>query len=40
MKKVDYIISVAVLKEHAFQVTLCLKNMMGIIMPKGDYPVR
>ncbi len=34
----DYIISAAVLKEHEFKVTLSLKNMMGILEPKGYYP--
>ncbi|RLG00095.1 MAG: hypothetical protein DRN49_03435 [Thaumarchaeota archaeon] len=29
----DYIISAAVLKEHAFEVTLTLKNMMGVLKP-------
>jgi uncharacterized protein (DUF362 family) len=32
---VDYLISVAVLKEHAYVVTLCMKNMMGILAPYG-----
>lgn len=36
ISKVDYLISVAVLKEHPYQVTLCLKNMMGIIRPQKD----
>lgn len=34
----SYIISTPVLKEHAFQVTLSLKNMMGILKPRGGYP--
>lgn len=33
-----YLISAAVLKEHMFGVTLTLKNMMGILKPKGAYP--
>ncbi len=36
--KEKYIISVAPLKEHPFGVTLSLKNMMGIIKPKGKSP--
>ena len=34
----DYIISAPVLKEHAYIVTLSLKNMMGILEPRGYYP--
>lgn len=34
----SYIISAPVLKEHAFEVTLSLKNMMGILRPRGGYP--
>ncbi len=34
----DYIISAAVLKEHAYGVTLSLKNMMGVLEPRGYYP--
>ncbi len=37
-KESDYIISAAILKEHAFKVTLALKNMMGILEPRGYYP--
>jgi len=36
--KESYIISVPILKEHAFLVTLGIKNMMGILKPKGGYP--
>ncbi|MFQ6020512.1 MAG: DUF362 domain-containing protein [Candidatus Aenigmatarchaeota archaeon] len=36
--KTDYLISAVPLKEHAFEVTLTLKNMMGILKPKGSYP--
>jgi uncharacterized protein (DUF362 family) len=36
----DYIISVPVLKEHAFIVTLGLKNLMGGLAPKGGYPTK
>lgn len=36
--KESYIISVPVLKEHAFKVTLGIKNMMGILKPRGGYP--
>ncbi|UCD13390.1 MAG: DUF362 domain-containing protein [Thermoplasmatales archaeon] len=37
--KDKYIISVASLKEHPFSVvTLCLKNMMGILKPEGSLP--
>lgn len=36
--KSNYIISAAVLKQHKTLVTLTLKNMMGILRPKGDYP--
>lgn len=35
----SYIISAAVLKEHAFEVTLSLKNIMGILKPSG-YPTK
>ncbi|MFH8121060.1 MAG: DUF362 domain-containing protein [Candidatus Aenigmatarchaeota archaeon] len=38
--KESYLISAAVLKEHAFKVTLSLKNLMGILKPKGSYPVK
>lgn len=38
---VDYIISVAVLKEHGFStVTLTLKNMMGVLKPARTIPVK
>jgi len=37
-KESDYIISAAVLKEHGYKVTLALKNMMGILEPRGYYP--
>lgn len=36
--KDKYLISTAVLKEHMYTVTLCLKNMMGVLKPKGSYP--
>jgi len=36
----SYLVSAAVLKEHAFEVTLSLKNLMGILKPKGKYPVK
>jgi len=38
VKDSDYIISVPALKEHFYVVTLALKNMMGVIEPKGYYP--
>ncbi|MFH8087080.1 MAG: DUF362 domain-containing protein [Candidatus Aenigmatarchaeota archaeon] len=38
--KESYLISTAVLKEHPFEVTLTLKNLMGILKPKGNYPVK
>ena len=34
----SFIISVPILKEHSFGVTLGLKNMMGILKPKSGYP--
>lgn len=34
------VVSVAVLKEHAFGVTLTLKNLMGLLRPKGNYPLK
>ena len=34
----SYLISAPVLKEHVFQVTLSLKNLMGILKPRGGYP--
>ncbi|MCC6018597.1 MAG: DUF362 domain-containing protein [Candidatus Verstraetearchaeota archaeon] len=41
LSEVDYIISVAVLKEHGFaEVTLTLKNMMGILKPAPKIPVK
>jgi uncharacterized protein (DUF362 family) len=40
LAKECYLVSAAVLKEHAFEVTLCLKNLMGILKPKGGYPVK
>lgn len=36
----SYLISAAVLKEHAYQVTLTTKNLMGLIEPKGSYPTK
>ena len=36
----SYLISVPVLKEHAFEVTLGLKNLMGILKPKNGYPTK
>jgi len=35
-----YIISVPVLKQHPFYVTLSLKNMMGILKPGKTYPAK
>ena len=35
-----YIISVPVLKQHPFHVTLSLKNMMGILKPGQTYPAK
>lgn len=35
-----YIISVPVLKQHPFHVTLSLKNMMGILKPAQTYPTK
>ncbi len=40
VKEADYLISVAVLKHHPFQVTLTLKNMMGVLRPGAQYPVK
>jgi uncharacterized protein (DUF362 family) len=40
VKEVDYVISAAVLKGHAFEVTLTLKNLMGFLKPIGGYPVK
>lgn len=40
VKEVDYLISAAVLKHHPFQVTLTLKNMMGVLKPGAQYPVK
>lgn len=37
-RDVSYIISAAPLKEHAFGVTLTIKNMMGVLKPKGPTP--
>jgi uncharacterized protein (DUF362 family) len=39
-KNAEYIVSAAVLKQHAFGVTLCLKNVMGLLKPQGKYPVK
>lgn len=39
-KKARYIISAAVMKQHPFKVTLCLKNMMGVLRPQKSYPVK
>ncbi|RLG09817.1 MAG: hypothetical protein DRN68_00565 [Thaumarchaeota archaeon] len=36
----DYIVSAAVLKEHAFKVTLTLKNMMGVLKPGRFTPTK
>lgn len=36
----DYVISAAVLKEHAFEVTLTLKNMMGVLKPGRFTPTK
>jgi uncharacterized protein (DUF362 family) len=38
--KKAYIISVPVLKQHPFLVTLSLKNMMGILKPRQTYPTK
>jgi uncharacterized protein (DUF362 family) len=38
--KGSYIISVPVLKQHPFNVTLSLKNMMGILKPRQSYPTK
>lgn len=38
--KEAYIISVPVLKQHSFQVTLSLKNMMGILKPRLTLPTK
>ena len=35
VKEVDYLISVAALKEHLFGVTLTIKNLMGCLRPRG-----
>jgi len=35
-----YIVSAPVLKQHPYQVTLSLKNMMGILKPDRTYPVK
>ena len=35
-----YIISVPVLKQHPFHVTLSMKNMMGILKPRKAYPTK
>jgi len=35
-----YIISVPVLKQHPFHVTLSLKNMMGVLKPGQTYPTK
>jgi len=40
VKEADYVISVAVLKHHPFQITLTLKNMMGVLKPGARYPVK
>lgn len=40
VKEADYVISAAVLKHHPFQVTLTLKNMMGVLKPGEKYPVK
>jgi len=40
VKEVNYIISAAVLKQHPYEVTLCLKNMMGVLKPRKRYPVK
>ena len=39
-KKVDYKISAAVLKEHSFEVTLSIKNLMGFLKPQATYPFK
>jgi uncharacterized protein (DUF362 family) len=39
-KEVAYIISAPVLKQHPFQVTLALKNMMGVLKPGASCPVK
>jgi uncharacterized protein (DUF362 family) len=35
-----YLISAAVLKEHAFEVTLSIKNLMGVLKPKANYSTK
>lgn len=40
VKEADYLISAAVLKHHPFQVTLALKNLMGVLKPGARYPVK
>ncbi len=35
-----YLISAAVLKEHAYEVTLSMKNMMGILKPWNKLPTK
>lgn len=40
VKDADYIISAAVLKHHPYQVTLSLKNIMGVLKPQATYPVK
>lgn len=35
-----YVISAPVLKQHPFQVTLSLKNMMGVLKPGVSYPYK
>ncbi|MEM2955085.1 MAG: DUF362 domain-containing protein [Candidatus Nanoarchaeia archaeon] len=35
-----YLISAAVLKEHTFEVTLSLKNLMGVLKPRENYPTK
>jgi uncharacterized protein (DUF362 family) len=40
LAKECYLISAAVLKEHAFQVTLSMKNLMGVLRPKANYPTK
>jgi uncharacterized protein (DUF362 family) len=40
VKEADYVISAAVSKQHPFEVTLALKNMMGVLKPEPGYPTK
>ncbi|MEW6328009.1 MAG: DUF362 domain-containing protein [Thermodesulfobacteriota bacterium] len=39
-REVVYVISAPVLKQHPFQVTLALKNMMGVLKPGARCPLK